>query len=247
MSQDARANAQADNARMRPVAALVALRKLIADPEDTPRVFEVIRAMAGPSLRKGVRRFQGTAFGRRALAEKPSLLRILSDRRGLAALPADSLGHTYFEFVYGESLSAEGLVDASMDADMQAYAFSDPNLSWFGERMRDQHDLWHTLTQYGRDPFGEACLLAFTYAQTGNRGIGLITLAAGWRLSRDLGSGVFRALWQAYQGGRHASWLPAQDWDALLRLPIAEVRRLLAIRPPSAYLEVRAARQLAAA
>ena len=247
MSQDARADAPADDGRMRPLAALAALRKLIADPEDTPRVFEVIRAMAGPSLRKGLRRFQGTAFGRRALAEKPSLLRTLRDRDALAALPAGSLGHTYFEFVYGESLSAEGLVDASMDADMQAYAYSDPNLRWYGERMRDQHDLWHTLTQYGRDPFGEACLLAFTYVQTRNRGIGIITLAAAWRLSRTLGLGVFRALWQAYQGGRHASWLPAQDWDALLRLPIAEVRRLLAIRPPSAYWEVRTASQLATA
>lgn len=247
MSKEHRHNPKADNARMRPAAALAALRRLIADPEDTPQVFEVIRAMGGPSLRRGLRRFRETAFGRQALAEKPSLLAALRNREALAALPDGSLGRTYFEFVYGEALSADGLVEASMDADMQAYSYEDPNLSWYGQRMRDQHDLWHSVTQYGRDPFGEACLLAFTYAQTRNRGIGLITLTAGWQLRRAMGGGVLHALWRAYQAGRHASWLPAQDWEALLPLPVSEVRRLLAVKPPSAYLEVRRAAQLAAA
>lgn len=247
MSNKVRTGAQGDSARMRPGVALAALRKLIADPEDTPLVFEIIRALGGPSLRNGLRRFRSTAFGRQALAEKRSLLQTLCDRQALAALPAGTLGRAYFDFVYGESLSAEGLAEASMDGGQEAYAYNDPDLNWYGQRMRDQHDLWHTLTQYGRDPFGEACLLAFTYAQTRNRGIGLITLAAGWKLSRTLGGGVFRALWQAYQGGRHASWLAAQDWDALLPLPVDEVRRLLAIKPPSAYLDARPPTQLAAA
>ena len=237
------ASTQADQARLRLGAALAALRKLIADPEDTRQAFAVIRAMAGPSLRRGLRRFRGTAFGRRALAEKPSLLRILGDRQALAALPEHSLGRAYFEFVYGESLSTDGLVEASMNADAQAYAYSDPDLRWYGERMRDQHDLWHIVTQYGRDPFGEVCLLTFTYAQTRNRGVGLIAIGGGWRLSRSLGFGALRAMWQALRAGRRARWLPAQDWEALLRLPVAEVRRQLAVRPPSIYWKVRTARR----
>ena len=241
------ASTQADQARLRLGAALAALRKLIADPEDTRQAFAVIRAMAGPSLRRGLRRFRGTAFGRRALAEKPSLLRILGDRQALAALPEHSLGRAYFEFVYGESLSTDGLVEASMNADAQAYAYSDPDLRWYGERMRDQHDLWHIVTQYGRDPFGEVCLLTFTYAQTRNRGVGLIAIGGGWRLSRSLGFGALRAMWQALRAGRRARWLPAQDWEALLRLPVAEVRRQLAVRPPSIYWKVRTARRPAMA
>ena len=241
------ASTQADQARLRLGAALAALRKLIADPEDTRQAFAVIRAMAGPSLRRGLRRFRGTAFGRRALAEKPSLLRILGDRQALAALPEHSLGRAYFEFVYGESLSTDGLVEASMNADAQAYAYSDPDLRWYGERMRDQHDLWHIVTQYGRDPFGEVCLLTFTYAQTRNRGVGLIAIGGGWRLSRSLGFGALRAMWQALRAGRRARWLPAQDWEALLRLPVAEVRRQLAVRPPSIYWKMRAARRPAMA
>ena len=46
------------------------------------------------------------------------------------------------------------------------------------------HDLWHVTTGYGRDALGELSLLAFTYAQEQNRGIGaiaLIWLLEGWK------------------------------------------------------------------
>ena len=181
------------------------------------------------------------------LAEKIDLLDTLRDRDALAALPTGSLGRVYHDFVYSESLSADGLVDASTNGGVAAYDFDDPNLRRYADRMRDQHDLWHATTQYGREPFGEACLLAFTYAQTGNRGVGLIAAVGAWKISRELGRGVFRAMWRAYHAGRHASWLPEQDWEALLRLPVAEVRRLLAIRPPGTYFALREGRQSAAA
>ena len=225
---------------MQPRVAARALRGLIADPEDTAKVFEVIRAMAGPSLRCGLRRFKATAFGRRALAEQRDLLGTLRHREALAAMPAGTLGRAYYGFVYGEALSAEGLVAASTDGEASAYSFDDAEVGWFGERMRDQHDLWHTVTTYGRDPLGEACLLAFTYAQTRNRGVGLIVLAAAWQLRREYGNRVLKALWQGYRAGQRTSWLPAQDWEALLRLPVAKVRRLLATPPPSIYLALRA-------
>ncbi len=229
--------------RMQFAVAWRALRQLIADPEDTPKVFEIIRALGGPSLRRGLRRFRKTAVGRRVLAEKITLLDLLRNRDGLAALPTGTLGRAYYDFVYRESLSADGLVDASVDNDGQAFNFDDPDLRHYADRVRDQHDLWHTLTQYGRDPFGEACLLAFTYAQTGNRGVGVIAIVGAFKIRRVLGNGVLRAMWRAYQAGRHASWLPAEDWEALLQLPVAEVRRLLAIRPPQVYFELRQATQ----
>ncbi len=238
---------QASPDRMQLGTALRALRGLIADPEDTPRVFEVLRAMGGPSLKRGLRRFQETTVGQRVLTEQINLLDTLRDREALRALPAGSLGRAYYDFIYGESLSADGLVTASMTDDGPAYDIEDPDLGRYGERMRDQHDLWHTVTQYGRDPFGEACLLAFTYAQTGNRGVALIALVGAWRISRALGFGVLKAMWRAYQAGRHASWLPEQDWEVLLRLPVVDVRRQLAIQPPATYFTIRQAQQAAAA
>ena len=235
-----------DVRRAQPLVAWRALQRLIADPEDTPRVFEIVSALGGPSLVRGLVRFRATAVGQRVLAEDIDLLDALGDRDALAALPSGSLGRAYHGFVYAESLTAEGLVDAS-DAG-HGYDFSDPYLRRYGMRLRDQHDLWHTLTEYGRDPFGEACLLAFTYAQTRNRGILVIALAGAWKLSRQPGaSGVFRAMWRAYRDGCRASWLPAQDWEALLPRPLAQVRRLLAVRPPAAYRAALATMQAQAA
>ena len=209
---------------------LHALRQLVADPDDTPRVFEIVRALGRPSLRRGLRRFKGTDVGRRVLAEHIDLLDTLRDRQALAALPADTLGRAYHDFVYRENLSADGLVEASIMGGSHI-RFDDDDTRRYAERMREQHDIWHTLTGYGRDPFGEACLLAFTYAQTRNTGLGLIALVGTWKGMAKLGVRVPQAMWAAFHAGRHASWLPGQDWERLLIEPIADVRRQLAIRP----------------
>ena len=136
--------------------------------------------------------------------------------------------------------SADGLVDASRSQGNARYDEMSPDMRRYAQRLRDQHDIWHTLTQYGRDELGEACLLGFTYAQSRNRGIGLIVLTGGWKLYKALGTRALRAIWQGFRSGLHASWLPGEDWEGMLELPIEEVRRQLAIRPPTAYWEVAA-------
>lgn len=232
---------------MRIGVALRALNELIDNPEDTPRVFEIVRALGRPALKRSLRRFRTTEVGARVLRDRIDLIDTLRDRESLAAMPAGTLGRTYYDFIYGESLSADGLVAASMEQGVQAYNFKDPDLKRFGERMRDQHDLWHTVTQYGRDPFGELCLLAFSYAQTKNRGLALIVAVGALRAVRELGPQALKAVWHAYRAGRHASWLPGEDWAANLGLPVDEVRRQLAIKPPARYREVLATVQAAAA
>ena len=221
---------------MQPIVAFKALRRLIADPEQTQEVFTVIRALSGPALQNGFMRFSDTEVGRRVLREKIDLLDTLQNREQLGVLPANTLGRHYLKFVTGENLSADGLVEASEDGELQNF---DGGIARFGMRQRDMHDLWHTVTQYGRDELGEACLLAFTYAQTKNRGVGVICLAGCFKLSEYYGFGVFKAAWQAYRDGKRAAWLPGQDWEALLRLPIHEVRQTLGIREPQDYQALR--------
>ena len=227
--------------------ALHALRQLVADPEDTPKVFEIARALGRPSLNRGTQRFKATPVGRRILAERIDLLDTLQDRAALAALPAGSLGRAYYDFVYRENLSADGLVEASVMGGSQL-ELDDPDTRRYAGRLREQHDLWHTLTGYGRDPFGEICLLTFTYAQTRNSGLGLIAAVGGWKGAAKLGPRVPKAMWAAFHAGRHASWLPEQDWERLLRHPVDTVRRQLAIPPPARpYREQMATAQPAAA
>ena len=221
---------------LQPLVAAAALRRLIANPENTHEVFVVIRALSGPALQNAYVRFCQTEVGRKVLHEDIDLLDTLTDRDSLAALPANTLGRHYLNFVSSENLSADGLVQASEEGDLKTL---EGGIARFGMRQRDMHDLWHALTQYGRDELGEACLLAFTYAQTKNRGVGVICLAGCAKLAKHYGPGVFKAAWKAYRDGKRASWLPAQDWENMLKLPIDEVRQSLNIRVPAPYQALR--------
>ena len=222
--------------RIQPLVALRALRQLVRDPEDTSKVFEIIAAMAGNSNAESAARFEQTLSGQRILAAKTSLLDSLRARDALQAMSADSLGRAYLHFLESENLSADGLVEASQT--MQAsrlHAEVDQNQQHFNLRQRDQHDLWHVVTGYGRDIAGEASLLAFTYAQTRNRGLGVIALVGGLKLTKRYGWSIFKSLWQGYRLGKRAAWLPQQEWETLLQLPLLQVRDLLKIGRPDTY------------
>jgi len=210
-----------------------ALGRLIADPERTEQVFELIDALAGNSGERLFQRFLREPGAAELLAQKPSLLAALRDLTRLEALPAGSFGREYARFMREGGIQAEGLVEASEEADRRGRETPlDPDREWFYARLRDMHDLWHVLTGYGRDVAGEAANLAFTYAQTRNRGVGAIVLAAVAKGPKSLDLAWPRYLWRAWRRGVRASLLPAAHYEALLPLPLAEVRRRLGVSPP---------------
>ncbi len=183
-------------------------------------VFVILRAMRGRSGITLFRRFRHSAMGARILAEKRSLFATLSDSAALAALPMGSLGQTYHRFMASENLSPEGLVAPS-----QAYRGDDlvsDDVALFRDRMRDMHDLTHTLTGYGRDPLGELCLLAFMYPHTGNLGMALIVLMGFSRLESK--SRAPKAVIEAWRHGRKARWFADMDWEAMLPQPLDALR-----------------------
>lgn len=219
------------------IEAFRAIRTLIRNPDDTSQVFRVIRAFSDRSLNRQFERFRATPQGRRILAGESTLLERLTDRDALKRLPLGSLGRTYAEFTRAEAISPKGLVEASLAAPPES-----PDMGLerrlFAARLRDSHDLWHVVTGYGRDLIGESALLAFTYRQTGNRGIGLIVAAAYWQAGRGLPGG--RAMIRGgYRRAARADWLPAADWESLLERPLAEVRQTLRIEPVERYAAVR--------
>jgi len=220
--------------RIRPLAAWRALRALVGNPDETKHVFELIDALSGRSGERLYERFRSTPSGARILAEQRELLPTLANREALLALPPGSLGRCYAEFMGREQISPEGLVEASVEGGRGPDPALPPGRRLVGARMRDQHDLWHVVTGYGRDLVGEAAVLAFTYAQTRNRGIGLIVAVAYWK-----GGGAaawFRPLLrEAFRRGKRAAWLPAADWEALLPRPLEEVRAELGLGEPPSY------------
>lgn len=228
--------------RIQPLVAIKALRRLLRDPEQTEEVFVILRALTGRSVLNAFNRFKKAEVGQAILNEQRDLVSVLEDRDALRAMPQGSLGRAYLHFVEKEAISADGLIEAS-NREMD---FLDPNFERFANRMRDQHDLWHVLTGYGRDTFGEACLLAFTYAQTQNRGVGFIALAGMFKLAKTLGPGVRSAMWQAYRAGKRAVWLPTEDWESRLCEPLDAVRVALNIPAPERYQTVRASLPAAA-
>lgn len=210
-----------------------ALRNLIADPERTDQVFEIISALSGDAFDRAYARFRAHADGQRLLQTRPQLLETLADRAALRALPDGSFGRAYARFMDAAQLEPGGLVEADEQAAQRLppRAPVDPDIEYFDARLRDMHDLWHVLTGYGRDEAGEAANLAFTYAQVPNLGIGLIVIAAAL-----LGPPSVRLTWprylrRAYRRGRAAAFLPAAPYEELLPLPLAEVRRRLNIVP----------------
>ena len=97
------------------------------------------------------------------------------------------------------------------------------------------HDIWHVVTGYSRDALGEACLVAFSFAQTGGLGWALIALGAAAK-SRDAGPYPFaKAIWQGHRRGKAARWLLGEDYEALMNEPMAAARVRLGLTPANVY------------
>ncbi len=158
----------------------------------------------------------------------------LADRDGLRKLPEGSVGRAYLAFVESEGISPEGIRTASAEGIAEREKASE--LLYVKERMRDTHDLWHTVTGYKGDVAGEIGLLSFTLAQNWHAGVALIV---GAGLVKGFAVDTTRIIPDGYRRGRAAKWLPAQDWESLLPLPLEQVRASLGLGAPPVYTPVR--------
>lgn len=222
--------------------AFSALQALLANPDDTAQVFVIIESLSGRSPERNLERLRRDPRGRRLLETKPNILEQLGDRSALAQLPAGSVGRAYLEFVDSEQISAEGLVSAS-DVDRGAEWQADADLLFLRDRLRDTHDLWHVVTGYKGDLVGEGALLAFSFAQTFNPGVGLI-ISAGFLRGAEIG--IRRQIARGLLRGFRAAWLPAVEWERELSRPLEIVRRELRVGSPPDYVPVRTSELVAA-
>jgi ubiquinone biosynthesis protein COQ4 len=209
-----------------------ALSALLRDPDDLPQVFTLIETMSGTAPHRLLMGLRRSASGARLLREEPDIVPLLADRDALRALPAGSLGRAYLAFVESEKISPEGIRDASAAGEVERHeAFR-----YVHQRMRDTHDLWHAATGYKGDVVGELALLAFTLAQNWNSAVAVIIAAA---LVKGFGRGSASLILDGYRRGRAAAWLPEQEWESLLALPLEDVRALLKLEAPAVYTPVR--------
>jgi ubiquinone biosynthesis protein COQ4 len=213
--------------------ALRALRELLANKEDTGQVFQIMGALNGNSTARNYRRLLSTPRGGRIAYERVELRARLMDDAWLDSFAPGTVGATYRAFVRGEKISADGLAQISREKFGQVEV-PHPH-AWFGRRTRDVHDIWHVLSGYHRDGLGEACLVAFSFPQTGSLGWALIAVGAALRVRKHHDHDFVGAIWQGYQRGRKAGWLLGEDYERLMAEPLDAARRRLNITPPTIY------------
>ncbi|MGN6376515.1 MAG: Coq4 family protein [Sphingomonas sp.] len=218
-----------------------AIARLLADGDDTTQVFRIMRALNVGNAERNYARLLATEQGGRIAYERVELMQRFADRDWVARFAPGTVGAAYRQFLENTGYSAEGLAEVSkvIREDEMAHPYA-----WFGRRTRDVHDIWHVLTGYKADEsLGEACLVAFSYAQVGGLGWAWIAGAAGLKSLKVTGNSLFaRAVWEGYRNGRRAAWLFGEDYEALMAEPIDAARRRLGIVEPVAYL--RAQREL---
>jgi ubiquinone biosynthesis protein COQ4 len=221
--------------RLRPLDALRAFRRLVADKEDTVQVFEIMNALSGDATPRGYARLSRQAGG--IAFARPELASIFSDEAWLAQFAPGTVGAAYRAFMSRERLSADGLAEDNRR--IEPFIDAPHVYAWYARRIRDIHDVWHVLTGYGRDALGEACIVSFSWAQTGNLGFGFIGLGAALEIRKGARHiPARRAVLEAWRHGRKAAWLPGEDYAALFAEPLEAARRRLNIPEPRVYLSV---------
>jgi ubiquinone biosynthesis protein COQ4 len=217
--------------------ALSALGRLLANGDDTAQVFRIMRALNGDVTQRNFRRLMATPNGGRLAYQRVELSQRLTDHAWIDSFAEGTVGAAYRHFLDSTGFSADGLVEVSKAEG----AFQDGDVehpyAWMGRRERDIHDLWHVLTGYQADEhLGEACLVAFSYAQTGGLGWAFIGAGAALKSIRVTGELAFvRAVREGYRHGKSAAWLHGEDYEALLAEPIDAARARLGIAEPVKY------------
>jgi ubiquinone biosynthesis protein COQ4 len=223
--------------KLQPLRALRAFAKLVEDKEDTSQVFEIIQALSGSSLRKNYYRMLRTAKGGAQAYAHIELAPYFDDETWLAQFREGTVGAAYRAFRAERDLTVEGLAMEAMKVNDGVEA---PHpIAWMARRLRDTHDLWHTLTGYGTDALGEACLLGFTNGQVPNGGVAFIAVGAANEF-RKIGQPYpyVRAIWEGYRLGKKAARLIDEDYLSLLAEPLEDARRRLRLEPPRIYLSI---------
>ena len=222
--------------RLQPLKAWRHMKKLIANKEDTEQVFQIIEALNGKSAYRDFEKFIATPAGQAEFAKRTYLPPILDNHAPLHDLPEGSVGRTYVEFMEREGLSAAGLV-AESEKRPGVLRAHDDDLLWYGNRLRDTHDMYHILTGYGRDALGESTLLGFTHSQHGGLGISFICFMGGRQIAKRAPkeADIPAVIKEGRRNGKLARRLIEQDIEALLPRPLDEVREELNIKPPVAY------------
>jgi ubiquinone biosynthesis protein Coq4 len=211
--------------RIRKVRGLVAMVRLVRDPNRLDEVFEIIDSLSSDEiLDHMIEEFRKDPRGARALVERPRVGRL--DLTELRALPRGTLGREYAEHMIANGLDPSAIPTLpSHDA-----------RSFVKAHLYESHDVWHVVTGFQTDVPGELGLQAFGLAQFPSR-LAAILIAGGLLhavISKfDERDARMREIVRGWRMGRRAQKLFGVRWGELWAKPLGEIRHDLDVDPDS--------------
>jgi ubiquinone biosynthesis protein Coq4 len=207
--------------RFKNAKAVVAAVRLIRDPNELDRVFEIAEGLASTTLLDKVIA---------EISENPELVSAFQvrkrvgvvDLQALAAYPEATLARAYAEHMLKNKLDPSALPSLPSSTPRE----------FLQAHLYETHDIWHVATGFDTDVAGELGLQAFYWAQLPVRlapallGGGIFnTMFFAWG-DRDR---RMRAIVRGWLLGRRARALFGVDWAAHWSSPLTDVRKMLRI------------------
>lgn len=197
--------------------ALLAMGRIVRDPNRLDEVFALADTMRSPTFMKPiVDHVSRDPVAAKALRELPRMKRV--DLAAMRAMPEGSLGRAF-----AEHLDANGL-----DPGALPYYAHDDVYSWIPAHLTETHDLWHALTGFGADVPGELGLQAFYLAQfpsklaTALLAVGFVKMAAS---REELPyERIMNEIARGWVMGSRAKSIFGVVWDEHWAEPLASIR-----------------------
>jgi len=208
------------------------------DPIEGIRVYDILARWLGRGDRRMLARMVAHEQGRRLLEARQDVLAPLTDRETLRSMPEGSVGRALVDFLEAREIYPEELARKVREARAESGGFApgaSPEVAYLHDRFRDLHDLWHVVTGYDNDWAGEYGVVAFSAQQVGYRSQSIATFLSSLLAALTGRPDVLGTWIDARRRARRAPFLLAEDWPAMLGLPLAEVRSRLGLDPPPVY------------
>lgn len=168
--------------------------------------------------------------GRAILRERPRLSTRTLDLTALRALPPGTLGRAYTDHLARHDLDPDALTTPVTRSD-------DALANYLLERVRQTHDIWHTLLGLGTAGHEEVLVHAFQWPQLRMPYSALVVVFGA--LKHMLGEARFallrHALRDAHAAGSRAAPLLAVHWERHWSATLDDLRARLQIRPAAAW------------
>lgn len=226
--QPAEERRQMKQNRRNTLRSIYAAAKLARDPQQTQYVFMMGRAQddiaEGERMRGRIR----DPFAAEELERmwRTQFATARYDVGALIQLPAETLGGAY-----ARHMTANGL-----QPDYYAEVAPRHRLQFLRLRIHKTHDIWHVLSGFGTDEFGEVGLQGFYFAQFTNGQSAIIGAGA---ILKSVLRGRFGdlerhvdAFCEGYCNGKRARSLLAVKWEDLWAEPVDSLRERFSISLP---------------